>query len=50
MAIIQRDLDYARKMGVTATPEFFVNGKALPSFGFEQLAAAVEDALKATDH
>jgi protein-disulfide isomerase len=49
-ATIQRDIADASRMGVTATPEFFVNGKALPSFGFDQLKTAVEDALKATDH
>jgi len=29
------------------TPEFFVNGKPLPSFGYEQLRNLVNDALAA---
>ncbi len=30
------------------TPEFFVNGRPLPSFGYEQLRKLVDDALKET--
>ncbi len=43
--IIARDLLDAKTMNVTMTPEFFVNGKPLPSFGFEQLKALVDEAL-----
>jgi protein-disulfide isomerase len=32
---------------VTATPEFFVNGKPLPSWGWEQLKSLVESELSA---
>jgi protein-disulfide isomerase len=39
--IIQQGLDDAKTLGVKATPEFFVNGKPLPSFGYEQLKALV---------
>ena len=47
--MITRDLADAKTMNVTMTPEFFVNGKPLPSFGFEQLKALVDEALaKAT--
>jgi protein-disulfide isomerase len=42
---IQRDLADANSLGVAMTPEFFVNGKPLPSFGFEQLKTLVNDAL-----
>jgi protein-disulfide isomerase len=31
---------------VSKTPDFFVNGKPLPSFGFEQLKALVDAALR----
>lgn len=43
--IIARDLADAKAMNVTMTPEYFVNGKPLPSFGFEQLKALVDEAL-----
>ena len=43
--IIQQDLADAKALGVTMTPEFFVNGKPLPSFGYDQLKALVNDAL-----
>ncbi len=46
--LIAQDLADARTLNVTKTPEFFVNGKPLPSFGSEQLKRLVEDALSAT--
>jgi hypothetical protein len=33
---------------VTQTPEYFVNGRPLPSFGFEQLKKLVDEALAAS--
>lgn len=45
---IAQDLADAASLNVTMTPEFFVNGKPLPSFGYEQLKQLVDDALKAT--
>ena len=42
---IQQDLADAKALGVTKTPEFFVNGRALPSFGLDQLQALVRDEL-----
>ena len=45
--IIQQDIDAANKLKVKATPEFFVNGKPLPSFGYDQLKTLVEDAVSA---
>jgi protein-disulfide isomerase len=43
--IIQQDLADAKTLNVTMTPEFFVNGKPLPSFGADQLRDLVADAL-----
>jgi len=45
--IVQQDLGDAQKLNVTATPEFFVNGKPLPSWGWEQLKSLVESELSA---
>ncbi len=41
-----QDMDDARTLGVTATPEFFVNGRPLPSFGLDQLFDLVNDELR----
>ena len=43
--IITQDLSDANTMGVTMTPEFFVNGKPLPSFGYDELKKLVDDAV-----
>jgi len=43
--VIAQDLEDARVLNVTKTPEFFVNGKPLPSFGYEQLKTLVDEAL-----
>jgi len=43
--VIAQDLDDVRALEVTQTPEFFVNGEPLPSFGYEQLKALVDQAL-----
>jgi protein-disulfide isomerase len=43
--MIAQDLDDARALNVTQTPEFFVNGRPLPSFGYDQLKALVDKAL-----
>lgn len=43
--MIEQDLADAKTLNVTMTPEFFVNGKPLPSFGFEQLKTLVDEAL-----
>lgn len=40
--IIQQDLNDAKQLGADKTPTFFVNGKGLPSFGFQQLNQLVE--------
>ena len=46
--LIAQDLEDARALNVTMTPEFFVNGKPMPSFGYEQLQALVDGALAET--
>lgn len=43
--IIQQDLADAKTLNVKMTPEFFVNGKPMPSFGYDQLRNLVRDAL-----
>jgi protein-disulfide isomerase len=43
--LIAQDLADARTLSVTQTPEFFVNGKPLPEFGFEPLKKLVNEAL-----
>jgi len=42
---VAQDIADVKALGVTQTPEFFVNGKPMPSFGYEQLAGLVNDAL-----
>ncbi|MDZ4202437.1 MAG: thioredoxin domain-containing protein [Gallionella sp.] len=44
--LIAQDIADARTLNVTKTPEFFVNGKPLPRFGFEQLTALVDQELE----
>ncbi len=43
--LIAQDLADANTLKVTKTPDFFVNGKPLPSFGYEQLRNLVDEAL-----
>jgi len=45
---IAQDLNDANTLGVSQTPEYFVNGRPLPSFGFEQLQQLVADELART--
>lgn len=45
--IIEQDLADAKTLNVKATPEFFVNGKPMPSFGYDQLKRLVDDAVAA---
>ena len=45
--IIRQDLADAKTLNVTMTPEFFVNGRPLPSFGADQLKDLVQSALAA---
>jgi protein-disulfide isomerase len=46
-ARIERDRADAMALKVTATPEYFVNGRPLPSFGYEQLLGLVNEELQA---
>jgi len=46
-AVIARDIEDAQTLNVTRTPEFFVNGRPLPSFGYAPLKRLVDDALNA---
>jgi len=43
-AVAQDSAD-ANTLGVSATPEFFVNGRPLPSFGYQQLLKLVDEEL-----
>lgn len=45
--LIQQDMTDARTLQVTKTPGFFVNGKPLVKFGYEQLQALIEGELRA---
>ena len=45
---IAQDLRDANTLGVSQTPEYFVNGKPLPSFGLEQLKQLVADEVART--
>lgn len=42
---IAQDLEDARSLNVSKTPDFFVNGKPLPKFGLEELNEMVNSAL-----
>lgn len=44
---IAQDVADARTLNVTKTPEYFVNGRPLPSFGFEQLRTLIDEELAA---
>jgi len=46
--LISQDLEDAKTLEVMQTPEYFVNGRPLPSFGFEQLRNLVDEELAAT--
>jgi protein-disulfide isomerase len=43
---VQQDANDAFTMKVTATPEYFVNGRPLPSFGQQQLLDLVNEELR----
>ncbi|MCX7247903.1 MAG: thioredoxin domain-containing protein [Burkholderiales bacterium] len=43
--VVQQDLADANTLGVAMTPEFFVNGRPLPKFGYDDLKLLVEDAV-----
>lgn len=43
--LIAQDIEDTRTLNVTKTPEFFVNGRPMPSFGYEELQKLVSHAL-----
>ena len=43
---IQQDVRDVKVFNIKATPEFFVNGRSLPSFGFKQLSQLVDKAVE----
>ena len=43
--VLAQDLADAKALNVTMTPEFFVNGRPLPEFGYEQLQQLVNNAV-----
>jgi protein-disulfide isomerase len=45
--IIEQDLADGELLGATKTPTFFVNGKPLSSFGYDQLMSLVQSELEA---
>jgi protein-disulfide isomerase len=45
---LDQDIADAKALNVTQTPEFFVNGRPMPSFGYEQLTGLVNAALAAS--
>ena len=42
---IQQDVQDGQTLNVRATPEFFVNGRSMPSFGYDQLRRLVKEAV-----
>jgi protein-disulfide isomerase len=42
---IQRDVQDGQTLNVRATPEFFVNGRPMPNFGYDQLSHLVKEAV-----
>ena len=44
---IEQDLNDAKTLKVTQTPEYFVNGRPLPTWGLEQLQALVREEVQA---
>jgi hypothetical protein len=43
---MEQDRNDAVTLKVTATPEYFVNGRPMPSFGLQQLQTLVSEALQ----
>ena len=44
-SLIAQDMADVNTLNINKTPEFFVNGKPLPSFGYESLKKLVDEAL-----
>lgn len=43
--VVEQDIADTRTLNVTQTPEFFVNGRAMPSFGARQLKDLVDEEI-----
>ena len=43
--VVWQDVEDGQALGVRATPEFFVNGRPMPSFGYEQLSQLVQESM-----
>jgi len=43
--VIRLDMESGQALNVRATPEFFVNGRSMPSFGYKQLSQLVKEAV-----
>lgn len=43
--VIRLDIQAGDVLNVRATPEFFVNGRSMPSFGYKQLSQLVKEAV-----
>ena len=43
---IQQDIEDGQSLKIKATPEFFVNGRPMPSFGLKQLKQLVKEAVE----
>ena len=46
MNVIATDLADSQTLNVRATPTFFINGKPLLEFGYQQLEAAIKKQLR----
>jgi len=44
---MEQEIQDAKTLKVTQTPEYFVNGRPLPSFGLEELQALVKEEVQA---
>lgn len=44
--IVEQDIADGKKLGVRLTPTFFINGKPLEDFGYDQLREAIMNELK----
>lgn len=45
LQVIQQDIQDGQTLNIRATPEFFVNGRPMPSFGYKQLSQLVSEAV-----
>ena len=43
---VRRDVEEGRQIGVNKTPTFFVNGKPLTKFGYQQLRDLVDTEVR----